>query len=138
MLLHKGFKLHIAPDVDTACAVMDLAVAAEAYGVVGILKSETSPALFHALEQTRSRCSVNRVEDEKASGLAFIADAMLAAAAYVLEQEEVFTLYTKCLVMDHCVHSSELSVLCKVDYFKMVPAFAFHEYSRALCCGSIS
>jgi hypothetical protein len=138
VLLHKGCKLHVAPDVDAACAVMDLAVAAEAYNVVGILKSETSPAMFHALEQTRSKFSGNRVEDEKASGLAFIADAMLAAAAYVLEQEEMFTLYTKRMVMDHCVHSSELSVLCKVDYFKMVPTFAFREYYGVLYCGSIS
>jgi hypothetical protein len=134
--LHEGLTFRVGPNIDTAGVIMEMALVADTYGVVGILKNKTSPALFDSLlahQQPRSMGPVNRVENEEASVQASPTDAMLAVSAYLLEQEEMFTLYTKRLVMGHCVQFLDLSVLCKVDYFKTIPAFALRQCPSSTC-----
>lgn len=96
-----------------AANIAGLAIVADKYGAVEHLKKDIAPALLKSFMKRKKRTQ-----------LEFMQTANLALAAYLFEQAEAFSLFTRCLIMDQ---SKMLSMLMYQDIFDHIPTAAFRE-----------
>ncbi|GAB7323968.1 hypothetical protein MBLNU13_g07379t1 [Cladosporium sp. NU13] len=80
----------------------DLAVVVKKFHAVSYLSDTISPNLLQPFAKRLSR-SVR--DDEQRS---FNRDAQLAKIAYLLEQEAMFSVFTRRMILDHCISLSQL------------------------------
>ena len=79
-----------------------LAIVAKKFRAVGYLSDTISPNL---LQPSAQHVSTSARDQEQQN---FNRDAQLAKIAYLLEQEAVSSVFTKRLILDHCIHLSQL------------------------------
>ena len=100
-------------DLGSLKLLLEFAKAAKGWCMVEYLKTTISPGLLAPFAQRPSE------RDDRS----FRTDTDLATIAWMLEQEHLFSLFTRRLLMDHCVPLSE----CTGDFFKVIPTKAICE-----------
>lgn len=121
-MLHKSFdevRTHICSNETTGQVVFNvvqMAIVADKYGVVDRLKNEMAPALLEPFAARSGRVGLT---------IQNICD--LAVAAYLFEQHGLFTLFTRCLIVDWQHLLSEMS---KLRLFTYVPVIALRKWTR--------
>ena len=79
-----------------------LAVVAKKFRAVGYLSDTISPSLLQPFAKRLPRVA----QDQKQQS--FNRDAQLAKIAYLLEQEAMFSIFTRRMILDHCIPLSQL------------------------------
>ena len=124
VLLHKGVDeacLNIHDKVQAthaATRLARLAIVVDKYAAVDQLEAEEWYALFQPFI---NRNGEYELDIERTSDLAL--------AAYLLHQNELFSLFTRRLILDY---NKQLSMLKHSDFFAYIPIFAIRKYSVRL------
>lgn len=104
-LLH-GHRLsseYPSTDEPAVLSLLDgLAVVAKKFRAVGCLSDFISPNLLQPFEKRQPRPA--RDQEQRS----FNYDAQLAKIAYLLEQEAMFSVFTRRMILDHCLPLSQL------------------------------
>jgi hypothetical protein len=104
-LLH-GHRLrsdYLGKDEAAVLSLLDgLAAVAKKFRAVSYLSDTISPNLLQPFAQRLSRS----IHDQEQRG--FDRDAQLAKIAYLLEQEAMFSVFTRRMILDHCIPLSQL------------------------------
>lgn len=104
-LLHGHRLAHDYPGTDepAVLSLLDgLAVVAKKFRAVGYLSDTISPNLLQPFAKRLPRVA----QDQKQQS--FNHDGQLAKIAYLLEQEAMFSVFTRRMILDHCVPLSQL------------------------------
>ena len=104
-LLHGHRLAHDYPGTDepAVLSLLDgLAVVAKKFRAVGYLSDTISPNLLQPFAKRLPRVA----QDQKQQSINH--DGQLAKIAYLLEQEAMFSVFTRRMILDHCVPLSQL------------------------------
>ena len=115
LVLHGRVDKVIGKNDDGSLTLLSLAQAAKDFQAVEFLKPVISPSLLAPFVSRASECGK----------VTYQTDADLATAAYLLDQEQLFKLFTRRLVMDHCNQLSN----CAEDLFDVIPAKAICKFT---------
>ena len=115
LVLHGKADKIIGRDDDGALALLRFAQVAKKFRAVEFLKPVITYSLLAPF--------VPRVSERGNAAFDNLGD--LATAAYLLNQEQLFQLFTRRLIMDHC----KLLSTCSDEMFEVIPAKAICEFN---------
>jgi hypothetical protein len=97
--------------------LVEVAAVAHMFGAVGTLKETMAPLLLHSFKKRAPQSAQDQ-------GLkACNRDASLALIAFLLEQEDLFALFTRRMILDHSVRLSTLDA----DILRQLPHLALRK-----------